>query len=120
MPTGTGLKRKSFFIDTRALRRAKKALGVATDAEAVRHAVDIHRALATAAVQLAGSMEDRRRERSSGDALALQIDVRHTHQAMADQVHHEPRLLQSNVADQRFVSSELYLYIRAQDLADDR
>ena len=40
MPTGTGLKRKSFFIDTRALRRAKKALGVATDAEAVRRAVE--------------------------------------------------------------------------------
>lgn len=40
MPTATGLKRKSFFIDTRALRRAKKALGVATDAEAVRRSVE--------------------------------------------------------------------------------
>jgi hypothetical protein len=30
------LKRKSFFVDERALRRAKKALGVATDAEVVR------------------------------------------------------------------------------------
>jgi hypothetical protein len=30
------LKRKSFFIEERTLRRAKKALGVPTDAEVVR------------------------------------------------------------------------------------
>ena len=40
MPKVVGLKRKSFFVDTRALRRARKALGVATDAEAVRGAVE--------------------------------------------------------------------------------
>src|SRR5439155_16949571 len=40
MPTVAGLKRKSFFVDTRTLRRARKALGVATDAEAVRRAVE--------------------------------------------------------------------------------
>ena len=40
MPKVVGLKRKSFFVDTRTLRRAKKALGVATDAEAVRRAVE--------------------------------------------------------------------------------
>ncbi|MBI3029700.1 MAG: hypothetical protein HYY64_09335 [Candidatus Rokubacteria bacterium] len=34
------LKRKSFFVNERALRRAKKALGVATDAEAVRLSVE--------------------------------------------------------------------------------
>ncbi len=34
------LKRKSFFVDERALRRAKKALGVTTDAEAVRVSVE--------------------------------------------------------------------------------
>jgi len=40
MPTPAGLKGKSFFVDTRALRRARKALGVATEAEAVRRAVE--------------------------------------------------------------------------------
>ena len=30
------LKRTSLFVDVQALRRARKALGVATDAEAVR------------------------------------------------------------------------------------
>jgi len=40
MPTAAGLKRKSFFVDTRALRRARKALGVATEAEAVRRAIE--------------------------------------------------------------------------------
>jgi len=30
------LKRKSFFVDEHDIRRAKKALGVGTDAEAVR------------------------------------------------------------------------------------
>jgi hypothetical protein len=34
------LKRKSFFIDETALRRAKRALGVGTDAEVVRLAVE--------------------------------------------------------------------------------
>ena len=34
------LKRRAFFVDERALRRAKKALGLTTDAEVVRVAVD--------------------------------------------------------------------------------
>ena len=34
------LKRKSFFIDERALRRARKALGAPTDAEAIRTALE--------------------------------------------------------------------------------
>lgn len=34
------LKRKSFFVNERVLRRAKKALGVATDAQAVRVSVE--------------------------------------------------------------------------------
>lgn len=33
------LKRKAFVVDERALRRARRALGVSTDAEAVRIAV---------------------------------------------------------------------------------
>jgi hypothetical protein len=36
MARATSLKRKSFFIEERALERAKKALGVPTDAEVVR------------------------------------------------------------------------------------
>lgn len=40
MPRGGTLKRKSFFIDETALHRAKKALGVATDAEVVRASVE--------------------------------------------------------------------------------
>ena len=36
MPPATGLKRKSFFVEERTLKRAKKALGVPTDAEVVR------------------------------------------------------------------------------------
>lgn len=32
--------RKSFFVDEKAIRRARKALGVHTDAEAVRLAVE--------------------------------------------------------------------------------
>ena len=36
MPKQATLTRKSFFIDAGALRRAKRALGVRTDAEAVR------------------------------------------------------------------------------------
>lgn len=34
------LKRKSFFVDERALARAKKALGVKTHAEVVRLSVE--------------------------------------------------------------------------------
>ncbi len=34
------LTRKSFFVDARAVRRAKRALGVATEAEAVRVSVE--------------------------------------------------------------------------------
>ncbi len=34
------LTRKSFFVDERALRRAKKALGVETDAEVIRLSVE--------------------------------------------------------------------------------
>lgn len=34
------MTRKSFFVDARALSRAKRLLGVATDAEAVRASVD--------------------------------------------------------------------------------
>lgn len=40
MRRGTTLTRKSFFVDARALSRAKRLLGVATDAEAVRASVD--------------------------------------------------------------------------------
>ncbi|OGL30293.1 MAG: hypothetical protein A3G97_03580 [Candidatus Rokubacteria bacterium RIFCSPLOWO2_12_FULL_69_21] len=40
MPRQAPLKRKSFFVNERALRRAKKALGVATDAQAVRVSVE--------------------------------------------------------------------------------
>jgi hypothetical protein len=40
MATGRSLKRKAFLVDEAALRRAKKALRVATDAEAVRLSVE--------------------------------------------------------------------------------
>ena len=40
MAKSVRLKRKSFFVDESALRRAKKALGVATDAEVVRLSVE--------------------------------------------------------------------------------
>jgi len=40
MPREARLKRTSIFVDVRALRRARKALGVATDAEAVRQSVE--------------------------------------------------------------------------------
>jgi hypothetical protein len=39
MPRAAALKRKAFFVDEGALRRARKALGVATDAEVVRLSV---------------------------------------------------------------------------------
>jgi hypothetical protein len=34
------LKRKSYFVDEHAIRRAKRVLGVETDAEVIRIAVD--------------------------------------------------------------------------------
>ena len=34
------LKRKSYFVDERAVRRAKKALGVKTEAEVIRLSVE--------------------------------------------------------------------------------
>jgi hypothetical protein len=40
MPTKAKLKRKSFFVDERALQRARKALGAKTDAEVVRLSVE--------------------------------------------------------------------------------
>jgi hypothetical protein len=40
MPRPARLKRKSFFVDERALQRARKALGVKTDAEVVRLSVE--------------------------------------------------------------------------------
>ena len=40
MARRANLKRTSFFVDVRTLRRARKALGVATDAEAVRISVE--------------------------------------------------------------------------------
>jgi len=40
MPRAGILKRKSFFVDERTLRRAKKVLRVATDAEVVRMSVE--------------------------------------------------------------------------------
>ncbi len=36
----TRLKRKSFFVDEVSLRRARRALGVRTDAEAVRLSIE--------------------------------------------------------------------------------
>jgi hypothetical protein len=40
MQGGAGLKRKSFFVDEQSLRRAKKLLGVETDAEVIRMSVE--------------------------------------------------------------------------------
>lgn len=40
MPSGAKLKRRSFFINEQTLRQAKKALGVKTDAEAIRLSVE--------------------------------------------------------------------------------
>ena len=40
MPARAKLKRKSFFVDERALNRAKKALKVKTDAEVIRVSVE--------------------------------------------------------------------------------
>jgi hypothetical protein len=40
MPQQAKLKRRAFFVDDRALQQAKKVLGVKTDAEVVRLAVE--------------------------------------------------------------------------------
>jgi hypothetical protein len=40
MAARTKLKRKSYFVDERALSRAKKALGVKTEAEVIRISVE--------------------------------------------------------------------------------
>jgi len=40
MSVGANLKRKSFFVDERSLREAKKVLGVHTDAEVIRLSVN--------------------------------------------------------------------------------
>jgi hypothetical protein len=36
MPREAKLKRRSFFVDERALRRARKVLGITTDSETIR------------------------------------------------------------------------------------
>ena len=40
MLTQLKLKRKSYFVDERAIRRAQKAFGVKTEAEVIRAAVE--------------------------------------------------------------------------------
>ncbi len=40
MPKKVKLKRKAFYVDERKLRRAKKALGLASEAQVVREAVE--------------------------------------------------------------------------------
>jgi hypothetical protein len=40
MPRSATLIRKSFFVEPRALRRAKRVLGVRTDAEVVRRSIE--------------------------------------------------------------------------------
>ena len=40
MAVRSALKRKAFFIDEQSLRRARKALGVGTDADAVRASLE--------------------------------------------------------------------------------
>jgi hypothetical protein len=40
MPQQAKLKRRAFFVDDRALQQAKKVLGVKTDAEVIRLAVE--------------------------------------------------------------------------------
>lgn len=39
MPRSIALVRKSFFVEPRALRRAKRVLGVKTEAEVVRRSI---------------------------------------------------------------------------------
>ncbi len=40
MPRSATLVRKSFFVEPRALRRAKRVLGVQTEAEVVRRSIE--------------------------------------------------------------------------------
>lgn len=40
MPRSGTLVRKSYFVDPRAVRRARKALGTASEAEAVRRSLE--------------------------------------------------------------------------------
>jgi hypothetical protein len=40
MPRAVALVRKSFFVEPRALRRAKRVLGVRTEAEVVRRSIE--------------------------------------------------------------------------------
>ena len=40
MAARSNLKRKAFFVDEEAIRRARKALGAATDAEAIRTSLE--------------------------------------------------------------------------------
>ena len=40
MARRSNLKRKAFFVDEKAVRRARKALGAATDAEAIRASLE--------------------------------------------------------------------------------
>jgi hypothetical protein len=40
MPRSVALVRKSFFVEPRALRRAKRVLGVRTEAEVVRRSIE--------------------------------------------------------------------------------
>lgn len=40
MASRSNLKRKAFFVDEAAIRRARNALGVATDAEAIRASLE--------------------------------------------------------------------------------
>lgn len=40
MSGGASMKRKSFFVDEQALRRAKRLLGVETEAEVIRLSVE--------------------------------------------------------------------------------
>jgi hypothetical protein len=41
MARSTRLVRKSFFVEPRALRRARRALGVRTEAEVVRRSIEL-------------------------------------------------------------------------------
>jgi hypothetical protein len=41
MATRSSLKRKSFFVDETSIRRARRALGAATDAEAIRTSLEV-------------------------------------------------------------------------------
>ena len=40
MAARSNLKRKAFFVDEEAVRRARRALGAATDAEAIRTSLE--------------------------------------------------------------------------------